>query len=93
MKLVLQYFHAWNIAVLQPAVADTPDGPVPGVAGDNSVEKSTLGGPLPPHLAIKSESGKILNICNLRIFSLLVFFHKIKFHKITKNYCIFEAEL
>ncbi|CAM5134553.1 unnamed protein product [Eretmochelys imbricata] len=46
-----------EIPALGAGAADAPDGIVPEARGDAGERVSTLGGPLPPHLALKSETG------------------------------------
>ncbi|EMP34463.1 ATP-dependent RNA helicase A [Chelonia mydas] len=46
-----------EIPALGAGAADAPDGIVPETRGDAGERVSTLGGPLPPHLALKSETG------------------------------------
>uniref|UniRef100_A0A8C4WL09 RNA helicase n=1 Tax=Gopherus evgoodei TaxID=1825980 RepID=A0A8C4WL09_9SAUR len=46
-----------EIPALGAGAADAPDGIVPEARGDAGERVSTLGGPLPPHLALKNETG------------------------------------
>ncbi|XP_038269165.2 ATP-dependent RNA helicase A [Dermochelys coriacea] len=46
-----------EIPALGVGATDAPDGIVPVAGGDAGERVSTLGGPLPPHLALKSETG------------------------------------